>query len=283
MCGASRSNTRNPSAKIPSSSADRDQQPPLASRGLRRARRGRVDHRVAELLDDRRQRVQHQKLLDALRHVDRLDRVDDRGRVEGQLEHDLPDRLDVPEPHVERREQHRQAGHEDGQRGEQERDLEPRPARPDAGGEREDEHHEQVERQVERGGQHDRHRDRHPRELDLAHQVLALDDRVDRARALREERVEHDVGQQDDGIERDRPADLHELREDDVEHAEQQQRAHELPQVAEHRAEEAQLELGRRQRDRQVREPAQAAAERARAGDRGAELGAHADARTPRS
>ena len=48
---------------------------------------------------------------------------------------------------------------------------------------------------------------------------------------------------------RDLVADLRDLGEDDVEHAEEHQRPHERPQVAQHRAEEAQLPLGDRERE----------------------------------
>ena len=71
----------------------------------------------------------------------------------------------------------------------------------------------------------------------------------------------------DDGIEVDGRADLDELGEDDVEHAEEQQRAHQLPEVAERGAEEAQLELGHRQGGGEVHEAPRVAAERRRPAD----------------
>ena len=46
-------------------------------------------------------------------------------------------------------------------------------------------------------------------------------------------------------------ADVEDLREDDQQHAEEQQRPHQRPHVAEHRAEVAQLEVGVRERQRQ--------------------------------
>src|SRR5204862_1549777 len=58
---------------------------------------------------------------------------------------------------------------------------------------------------------------------------------------------------------------LDEVREDEVEDAEQQQGPHELPQVAQRRAVELQPEVGNRQRARQRDEAAPVLAERGRA------------------
>jgi hypothetical protein len=63
------------------------------------------------------------------------------------------------------------------------------------------------------------------------------------------------------------PAQPDELHEDDVEDAEQHQRSHQLPRVAEDGAEELQLEVRDRERPRELQEAARVAAERARAAD----------------
>ena len=96
--------------------------------------------------------------------------------------------------------------------------------------------------------QHDRQRDHHPRELDLANEVLAVDDAAHGARGgFGEEGEQHDRAEQLRAVVLlpgcVLAVDLRDLGEEHVQHAEQQQRAHELPQVAEHRAEEAQLEF----------------------------------------
>ena len=57
-----------------------------------------------------------------------------------------------------------------------------------------------VQPEVEQRGQHDRARDRHARELDLADQRLALHDRRHAAaRRLADEREEHDPGSRTTG------------------------------------------------------------------------------------
>ena len=141
--------------------------------------------------------------------------------------------------------------------------LEPAQPHRAPGGEQEDQHRDQVEREVHQRGQDDRHRHGQPRELDLAHQVLAVHQRGDGAAAgFAEEAEEHDPEQQ-----RGREVRLFARRgqdrvaEDEVDDAEQQQRPHHLPQVAEGRAEEGELELRAGQRPGQVPEPARIGAE----------------------
>src|SRR5262249_5837513 len=134
------------------------------------------------------------------------------------------------------------------------------------------EHRDQVQPEVEERGQHGGERDGQPRELDLAHEVLALDERADRpARGLREEAEEDDAQQQRDRVEAHAAAEVEDLREDDVEDAEEHQRPDQLPQVAEDRAEEAQAEVGDRDRPGQLAQAARIAAQRRRALDRPSE------------
>ena len=72
---------------------------------------------------------------------------------------------------------------------------------------------EDVQPEVEQRGEHDRARDRHARELDLADQRLALHERLDAAaRRLADEREEHDPREQDDGVVVDGLAEPDELR-----------------------------------------------------------------------
>ncbi len=112
------------------------------------------------------------------------------------------------------------------------------------GDEREDQHDEQVEHQVEEGEQHDREGDDQSRELDLAHQVLAVHDAAHCAGGgFGEEREQHDRPEQLHPVELfarlAAATDVGDQDEEHVQHAEQQQRLHHLPDVAEHRAEEA--------------------------------------------
>jgi hypothetical protein len=190
----------------------------------------------------------------------KVQNVEDRRSVEEDLEQDLPDRLHVPEPHVERGEQHREAAREAAERHQQQRQGEPLHTRLHARGEHEHEHGEQVQQQVEVGDQEHRERHHQPWELDFAHQVLAVGHRRDRpARGVGEKGEEDDSREQNRRVEADARAEPHELGEDDVEDAEQKQRPHQLPQVAEHRPEEAQLELHDGERHREVDQSAEIA------------------------
>ena len=143
------------------------------------------------------------------------------------------------------------------EREQHQRKREPLEPRLHPRGEHEHQHGEQVEREVEVGQQDHREGHHQPRKLDLAHQVLAVQDGGHRAAGgVGEEGVEHHAGEQDRGVVRHALAQLHELGEDHVEDPEQHQRPHQLPEVAEHRAEEAQLELQGGQRDGELEQPA---------------------------
>jgi hypothetical protein len=105
-------------------------------------------------------------------------------------------------------------------------------------------------------------------EVDLAHERLAVDQASHRAAGdLREEHEQHDPEQQRDRVV-DAAADAEEQREDDVQHREQHQRPDDLPQVAERRAEEAQLEVGDGERPRQAPEAPRVRTQRGRPHDR---------------
>ena len=82
------------------------------------------------------------------------------------------------------------------------------------------------------------------RSIALAH------DQTRNASRCRFEKVvpEHDRCQQVDGIVRDAFTELEHVREDDVEDAEEHERLDQRPEVAEHRSEIAELELGPGQR-----------------------------------
>ena len=138
----------------------------------------------------------------------------------------------------------------------------------DARREHEHEHHDEVQRQVEDGGEHRGGRDDEPREADLAQQRLAV---LHRGHGrcpspLGVEGEQDHAAEQHDRVVLHLVAEVHELGEDDVDDPEQQQRAHQLPQVAQRRAEELQPEVGRRERPGQVREAARVVAERVRPG-----------------
>ena len=192
--------------------------------------------------------------------------VHDRGAVEPGLKGYLPDRLNVSVANVEGREQHAGSCRQHHESQHDREHLQPAEARRHAVGEGEDEHgdevHPQVEQRCERDGQgHD-----HPGKANLAQESLPQLQRGDAvARGLREVGPEHDRGEQVHAVVGDPRADVDDLREEEVEHAEEQQRAHQRPQVAERGAEVAQLELGARQRQRQLDETSQAAAEGGRA------------------
>ena len=114
--------------------------------------------------------------------------------------------------------------------------------------------------------------------MHLAHQRLAVGHRADRgARGLRVERVDDDPHQQDHRVVLDAAAEPHELGEHEVEDAEQQQRPHQLPEVAEHRAEELEPELEHGERPRQGPEPLRVAAERGRPAHRAQRRGGGID------
>ena len=139
--------------------AERDQQPAPPPMARRRSGRRGVDHRVRALREDRRDRVGHRLLLDAVGHE--LDHVDDGRRVEEDLERHLPDRLHVAVAHVERGQQHRHAGREHARAATSSGNISSQLARGSiAGSEHEDEHDDQVqpevEQRVQRHGQRDR-------------------------------------------------------------------------------------------------------------------------------
>ena len=91
------------------------------------------------------------------------------------------------------------------------------------------------------------------RELRLADHRLLGHDRADsHRRRLLEEAEQHDVEQQQHRILVDALAEVERLREDEQQHAEQQQRTGERPHVAERRAEVAAAELGDRDQVQQV-------------------------------
>ena len=75
-----------------------------------------------------------------------------------------------------------------------------------------------------------------------------------RSRGLGEVVPEHDAGQQVHAVVRDALADVHDLGEEEIQHPEEQQRAHERPQVAQEGPEVAQLEFGAGQGHGQLQE-----------------------------
>jgi hypothetical protein len=230
--------------------------------------------RVSRLLQDRRERVEHHQLRRQLAALDHdVDRIEDGRAVEEQLERDLPDRLDVAVADEQRGQQHARPRREQRQRRHEQRQLQPAQPHIAAGDEQEHDHRAEVERHVEQRGEHGRERNGQPRELHLADQRLPIHKRRHRAaRGLGEEGEDDDAEQQRDGIELYVASQPHNLGEHDVEHAEQQQRPHELPQVAERRAEEAQLEVAYSERARQVPQAPRIVPERRRALDRWAQL-----------
>ena len=115
--------------------------PPIASAALGASG---VDDRVARLLDDHRERVAHDQVLQP-DLGDLLDRIEDRRPVEGDLQHHLPDRLDVAVAHEQRREHRADTRREDAEADDQREDLEPAPARLDTRGEDEDHHRDEVQ------------------------------------------------------------------------------------------------------------------------------------------
>ena len=115
----------------------------------------------------------------------------------------------------------------------------------------------------------DRQRDRGGRERDLAAagSRAATSDVDGLSGRLREVAPEHDREQQLERVVLDVAAEPHDVREHDVEDAEQHQRPHQRPQVAEHRAEVADLELVLREREDDQSEPARSRVHRRCAAD----------------
>ena len=110
-------------------------------------------------------------------------------------------------------------------------------------------------------------RDRQAREVDLAHEVLAVHDRGHGvAGGLGEVLVGDDAHQQHDRVVLDVRADREHLGEDRVDDAEQHQRPHQAPQVAQRGAEEAQAPVRQREQQAQMREAPPAAREGGGAG-----------------
>ena len=103
-----------------------------------------------------------------------------------------------------------------------------------------------------------RERDDEAREPHLAQQALPVDKAAHAVRRrLAEELEEHEAEEDVDAVVLDAGVETGDLREDQVDHAEEQERTHERPHVAEHGAVEAQLELGERQRPGQTPEALQ--------------------------
>ena len=108
--GARLLNTMSPSATA-SDQPDGDEQQHVRADRLRGARRLRIDHRVTNLLVDRRERVeQRDRASVSFFSCDQLDGIQDRGQVESHLYHHAPDRLDIAEPQEQHGQQHRQPG-----------------------------------------------------------------------------------------------------------------------------------------------------------------------------
>ncbi len=110
---------------------------------------------------------------------------------------------------------------------EDQRQLKPAEHRRHAGDEREQQHDDEVEQQVEERQQHDRKRDDHARELDLAHQVLAVEDTAyGPAGGFAEESEQHDRAEQLHAVESFAGlaslADVGDEHEEHIQHAEQQ-------------------------------------------------------------
>ncbi len=224
-------------------------------------------HPDPDLLEDHRQRVQHQQLFFG-RAFERRHRIEDRRQVEQHLGDDDPDDRDVTEAYVEDGEGSADRGGEDEEEGERHRQQQPGPRRVDAEGEDEDEDDDQVESEVEGTGENRRQRDHQPRELGLADHPLLGDDRGDRVRRrFLEEGEEDDPQQQHHRVVLDLfAADPEDLGEDEEEDAEQHQRPDQRPEVAEHGAEVDPLELGHRDQPEQVEEALSAATEGGGAG-----------------
>ena len=144
--------------------------------------------------------------------------------------------------------------------------------RSNAFGQREDHHHDQVKAEVEQCQEDNRERDDQSRELDLAHEVLAIDNATHRATGgFREEGEKDDRAEQLCSVELVgralQPVDLRDLREEYVQHPKQQKRPHELPDVTQHRAEETKLELVAGNVVREVPETRPVVGQRARTAD----------------
>ena len=267
MRGASRLKNHRPRANIAAmiaSGISSRAVPPAAAAGGRRAR---VDERVAHLRQQRGDRVERdERGCSAFSPYVRRD-VDDRRAVEERLHGDLPDRLDVAEAHVQRRQQHPDA---DRERREQQHERDaaaassPVPARP-----RSSANTSTARKFMPRLNSAVSPTDSgidEPREAHLAQQALACQQALHAAGGrLGEEGPQHDRSEQVDGVVLDARLEPQCAREDDVQHAEEQQRPRERPEVAEHRAEVAQLELGDGERDREVPEAPQVVAEGRRA------------------
>ena len=188
--------------------------------------------------------------------------VHHRRAVEPSLDKNLPDRLHVAIADVQRREEHPDPGREHDEPGNNRDHLEPADCRRDAAGKREHDHGDEVHSEVERRRQRYRQRDHHPWEPNLAKQRLTLEQAGHAVpRRLGEVVPQHDPGQQVHAVMRNPLAYLDDLREEQIQHPEEQQRPHQRPDVAEDRAEVAQLELGTRERRRQLDEPSEAASE----------------------
>ncbi len=126
---------------------------------------------------------------------------------------------------------------------------------------------------LNRPSKHDRDGDRQPRELDLAHEVLAVHHAAHGAAGRFGEE-----GEEDDRAEKLGPVvvrggafgavDFEDQDEEDVQHSEQQQRAHHLPDVPERRAEELQFEFAARDVVGELPEARPVVGQRARTADR---------------
>ncbi len=168
--------------------------------------------------------------------------------------------------HEQRREEHRHPRGEEDEGTHDQRELEPAEHRVNARGQGEDQDDDQVQAEVEHRQQNHRGGDHKPWEVDLAQQVLAVHHAADSRRRSFGEKLEQDDRTEqlhavELGFRRRGVVDMPDLREEDPDHAEQQQGAHQRPQVAQDRAEEAQLEFGPRQGEGQRPEPPQVAAQ----------------------
>ena len=116
--------------------------------------------------------------------------------------------------------------------------------------------------EVEDCGQRHRQGDHHAREPHLPKHPLPCEETLNGSRRRLEKVVpEHDRREEIDRVVRDPLAELEDVREDDVEDAEEQQRSHQRPEVAEHGSEVTQLEFRAGERQGQFDEPSNTAAE----------------------
>src|SRR5438067_6330897 len=205
------------------------------------------------LLDGDGKRVEHDVLAKTL--WNEVDRVDDRRAPKHELESHVPDRLHVAIANEEHGQEQGERGRE-GKHPENERqDQEPRGAYVDIVDEGDNQHHAETEDEVCRRRRCHGYRYRCTRKGNLPEKALSRDEAWQpHHRGVCEEVEEDEPEEQQHRVVRDAGAGPNDLREDEVEDSEEQERSQETPEVAQHRPEVAQLELHPGERDRDIEE-----------------------------